>query len=859
MSDTRRDLRLSLHFFLCSPGWVVVLFILSRPLARALFSAPLSGFNEWASPFYYVAKPPMMVAYVLVILGLLAYYSALFALERKGSGGAFFDWLGESPARRWAYFAAIFGGDLLALLSRSPLSGSWSFAACAAGLLIWANALLSPLYFEAWRRRERLREQVGMPQPSFEAALAGLLFIQFLLSLWPFLNGRPQMINEYLDIPEQTRMASGYVDNAAYINQHDIGGLRKYHPDVDRGNAPAPRPGTYIPFPKSEALGEFLRDREDSFYYDDARGILVARNMTPMERYELHALTKEPAQRGWVDRLFYSIQSISGERKNPSFTSEQKDFLEKNAFELHWQILNRWVIHHHNFVLGPISAWALGRPLKELSVQYGIGNLLLTKFLMERIGAIDYPSYFRVWYSYWPLYFALALAGVWFLFGQASYVILFALLSFGSIQFLDFEFLFLGPGLNPIRHFFDIPIAVALFLYAKGGKARWLGAALLLSLLAVFNNVQFGLFAFGAAAVALGVSALERGRAERNKGLLAIFAGGLAVAALMAALKGMFGDDYMSQYYFKGFASFPMTQKEFFAIVAVVSTCYFALLTHWGERDPFKFVALYFVLYAQFIMFYYVWGKTNAHALKLVPVIALAALALLKQVLSARAPRYETLMLRSLALAALLCLYVPSLYVYGSSRLRYERIFSDHKVYSWSLPRARFKSTMDPRYFEDSVGLIRKYSEGEQGIFILSKYDSFLTFLAERYSRMPFLDVSWFLLTHRETRRCVDSIREARPEHLFVDTDIDRSFNGEIIENSLPVRSGGRLESVLRVQRLGELKKLFNAVREEYAPVERGSLITVYRRLATVKRNMPNGRRPEVLRTKGKRRSMSAI
>ena len=98
---------------------------------------------------------------------------------------------------------------------------------------------------------------------------------------------------------------------------------------------------------------------------------------------------------------------------------------------------------------------------------------------------------------------------------------------------------------------------------------------------------------------------------------------------------------------------------------------------------------------------------------------------------------------------------------------------------------------------------------------------------------MPFFDLAWFQLTRKEVDRSIEVIRNDKPEYLFVDTDIDRPLNTEIIRATAPSPFGEmRTESVQRVGRILEIRKVFNEVRKDYEVVESGILLSVYRRKA---------------------------
>jgi hypothetical protein len=137
---------------------------------------------------------------------------------------------------------------------------------------------------------------------------------------------------------------------------------------------------------------------------------------------------------------------------------------------------------------------------------------------------------------------------------------------------------------------------------------------------------------------------------------------------------------------------------------------------------------------------------------------------------------------------------------------------------------------MDPAYFVDSISLIQTYAPSDNAIYLISKYDNFLPFLAKKYSAMPFFDLQWFLLTAKEVNLCIERIETQKPPYLFVDTDIERDLNGEIVTADLRFISGPGGESLMRVQRLNLLKDIFRAVKKDYEPVKHGMLLTVYKR-----------------------------
>ena len=642
------------------------------------------------------------------------------------------------------------------------------------------------------------------------------------------------MINEYMDIPEYTRMGEHYVSNADYLRRHNIGGLLKYDPEVDRGNTPPPRPGTFIEVPRTDLLDLFIEKHKWDYHYDNRLGVLVAhRGMLPEEYQELALVFSRAEDQARIGSLYFNSNNQQDRLLRGRYNAEEQDFLKKNYFELQWQILNRWVLHHHNFVLGPINEYALGKPLREINAQYGLYNVVMMTWLLEKTGGISYQNYFQKWYAWWLVYYALFVALAYLLFRNVYYVTLVCVLAFGLTNMIDYQFLFLGPGLNPIRHFFDLPVIACLYWYHKSGRGGVLVLALLFGLIGLVNNRQFGVFLIVALVVTLLVKAWQERERSRHPEVRWVV--GVAVVLGIILLWGTPGRDIMSQYYRQGFLGFSTNPRVLYLIVFIISGCYLMLLRLEHVANEWKYLALFLLLYSQGLLVYGLWGGTDKHLLNIASVLVLSGVVFLKLLIDqSRLKRYEQVLVSALIVGALGFVYVPGLFAYYTTKSEYEQVFATHRTYEWNLERAQFRSTMDPKYFLDSVSLIQQYANSENGIYIISKYDNVLPFLAKKYSAMPFFDVPWMLLTENEINLCIESIKTKKPPYLFVDTDIERNLNGEIVAARIPSFSDPGGESLLRVQRLNLLKDIFAAVKDDYGLEMSSGLLTVYRRKVSV-------------------------
>lgn len=836
----RRRRLLLLHFLVCSLGLIGAAFGAAE-IVHDLISIRRvpTIYNDWVLPMLYRDTPRYLLFYGLVVAALAVYYGAVRMLVSApievvlpaGYGAA------RERALGAAYFGSLAAANaaVLWVLLGVP---DWRLPAWPPPpkLLViqggWALLALLPFYPAVWASRRKWNELASTSSVSaLCAALLLALCAQIVSVFAPYLLGRIEMMNEFMDIPGRTRLAGEVVDNTRYINEHAIAGLLKYDPRTDRGASPRPRPGTHVPLPKTEALRRFIAAHPYAYHYDDPlRALIVNRGMLPEERIELSRIVETQAERDLVERLAHTSNEQAQADGRRVYDAREMEFLRKNQLELHWQVFNRWVIHHHNFVLGPINEYALGKPLGSINLQYGMFNVVLMRFLLEATGGVTYQNYFRVWYAFWPLYLAIYVGAAFLLLKEIRFVLLSVLLAFGSILLINYQTLFLGPGLNPIRRFFDLLVLAGLVSYLRSGGGFALFASLGLALAAIVNNRQFGLFLTAALAATLALRYLKEGR-RRPLELAGAVAAALAGAAILKW--GALGHDSLARYYLEGLVSPPLSPGRLYGLGLVFAAMFSIIIRFHDSTNELKYAALFLVLYAQASAVYFVWGASNNHLLNIAPVLVLAALAVLRLwIEESRAREYRHLIGTSLCAAALAGFYFPSAAAYYRSELRYRRLFSDHPTFQWELGRARFKSTMDPALFSEAVGQLRKHSTDRNAVHIISKYDAILPFLAGKYSAMPFFELSWFLVTEREVRRCVDEIRASRPELLFVDSDIERSLNGEIVPPAHPIFGTYHDESLQRVQRLSKLKRVFDAVKADYEPLEPGGLLTVYKRTA---------------------------
>jgi hypothetical protein len=273
-----------------------------------------------------------------------------------------------------------------------------------------------------------------------------------------------------------------------------------------------------------------------------------------------------------------------------------------------------------------------------------------------------------------------------------------------------------------------------------------------------------------------------------------------------------------------------MFQTWFYILLVGISLVYALFLRVMAFRNDLKYIALFLFLYCQGLLVYYVWNPSPNHFYTIVsPMVLLAVLILKLSLEETGLKRYRRPVLLILSTCVFLAFYLPSLHAYYTEKDTFDEIFRNHKIYAWSFPRARIRTTMGPQYVSEAVDMIKKYSPGQKAVYMVSKYDNLFPFLAERYSAMPFYEVATSLLTRKEVDECIKAIRADQPRFLFVDTEIVEQPGARPDYWSRPVYrfAAEQFDLRPRIQMLETLARVYAGVRDMYKVSEKGSLISV--------------------------------
>lgn len=89
---------------------------------------------------------------------------------------------------------------------------------------------------------------------------------------------------------------------------------------------------------------------------------------------------------------------------------------------------------------------------------------------------------------------------------------------------------------------------------------------------------------------------------------------------------------------------------------------------------------------------------------------------------------------------------------------------------------------------------------------------------------------------NKEMKQCIQAINDNRPEFLFIDTDISRSYLGDVYdpENKITIWLKTYDSSQGRAMVLKNFQRLYKELKEKYQLLEKGLLISVYKRRSTI-------------------------
>ena len=541
------------------------------------------------------------------------------------------------------------------------------------------------------------------------------------------------------------------------------------------------------------------------------------------------------------------LNSGSGGKKGAELGSFDAERLRKfrlyNDLEYSIQNMGRGQFEHIGHILNPLNKYELNASLDQLYFHYGLGNTFVMKWLMDLFGGISVQNYYKCYLLY-IAYGACFLGMLYYIFQGHSALVLGAFAIYVSAYFFTgFIGYIFAPGVIPSIHFFDVA-AIACFAGIVRNRRNWIFIAGLVTacVLGVIMNPRFGWILTVSCVIGLVFYAVEN--TTRNEKLLWIIGAGclvLGAVAMGTLLPGKGADDTV-RYFSMGYLSWSPRRAVVWLTGTYLVVSYTLLIAMKNARHSTKYIYSMVFFYAQGMLTYYYWSGLDNHLPMAVPYIGLQvflslwALTDIFEKDEKRRRRVE--MVKRFAVALALALVALGGYKFYSQKSRLLQHFATHTTFTWTLPKAKVVTTIDPAPIQEAVVLIQKYSDQQRrGIYIISKYDSCLPFLSGRYSLMPYLDLGYSLVSEKEVRRAVNTITEGKPEYIFVDSDIDTYSSGadpSVVDpwSKLFSNKNSNRERASRIGRIVELRRVYDSVASDYVKIDGGRLISVYRKVA---------------------------
>ena len=505
-----------------------------------------------------------------------------------------------------------------------------------------------------------------------------------------------------------------------------------------------------------------------------------------------------------------------------------KQFLEDSRYQFEWQTLSRGFIHHHNHLFGMAYQFVLGRPIQEIFMQYGWLQTIGLGTVLKKLNRVDYSSYVHLYYSFYFLYFFAFLWVIRKLLQDKKYILFGGFLALAGWLNQTYLYLYLGPGTNPIRYLMYLFVLLNFTGYIRSRHFAYAVMSIISAWIGILINTQFGLFMV----VSLTGTWIFKLWEERKDSLVRDVSGILLLwIGVVALLKiVLITPDPISLYFFSGLLAFGFSYSSLIFFFLWTVLCYGLLIWRGKKNRILSYALLYMTFFSQGMYLYYLRSAGFYHFCAISSIFVFQGMLFL-YILEENIQWRWVKKILFLGVCCAACIFlVRGEKSFLRSKRGIQKYFATHQLYHWSLPGTNFISTMNPDDFLSSIELIKKYSPEEKGIYIISQYDNFLPFLSQRYSKLPFIDLQWYLITQKEFDRTLECIRTHKPQYLFVDTQQQQLLNDNIIPGDYPVIAYLHNESLWRASRMMVLRHLFEYIAPDYEPVEQTPLLQVYRR-----------------------------
>jgi len=518
-------------------------------------------------------------------------------------------------------------------------------------------------------------------------------------------------------------------------------------------------------------------------------------------------------------------------------------FYQRNWLEYYHQNMNRSVWDHISYILCPVLEFSIGKNIKEIVFQYGFGVTLVYKEIMELFGGISIHNYYKG-YLFYIFYFIMFYIFLKSVFKYKEYILISLSWLFVSFTYNGYVPFILAPGLNPIIHFIDIPILFLSYFVFKHNKPILFIPLFFLSIISMFLNLNYGLFITLSFLTSFLLYIYENNK-KTWLWIFVIFS--ILVLSFFIWFNILFSGKSYIKYMLIGFLSFAPSRRFIVLTIIYLFVNYFVLIKYKEKRNYIRYLFFMVFVYSQFLLIYFYWSGLTNHLTLPLPFLFLDILLMFfylkDSCIVENSFKFKILNFseKGLFFITLLVLFLSTKSFYVSKdfgKLDFLNTFKYKKVFNWNTEMAKIKTTISYQDIEGNIKLINKYSK-DNYICIISKYDSFLTFLLKKYSIMPTFSLGSFLFTDKEVEESIKIILNHSPEYLFVDNDfINQDFNDpyDVIYNTQDFLIG----RTARFEKYKLLSSIFDKVKDRYEFLESSNLISVYKLKIPDQKTTPN-------------------
>lgn len=500
------------------------------------------------------------------------------------------------------------------------------------------------------------------------------------------------------------------------------------------------------------------------------------------------------------------------------------EFINKNFDEKLLQIMDRYYIHESSFVLSPLNELKLGKKAEDIFSQYGFYSIIGISEIMDLLGGFSLSNYEKSLKIIFLVYYLIFIFFIFYFFKDNKVRFSFLLILGISLYLNKYYFYQYPPGHAPFRHFFDILIVIIIYKF-NNNENRTLLYSLPFVLLSILINKENGMFIWLAYLGMFFISDIVNLLKEQIYSYKIILRTVIIfVLGLITLLYYPLAQNPSSKYFLDGFYSFRIYEGFYFVLFMIIFSWFILIIFYnWLIKEKIFKLYLFTSIYAQLSYFYYVWGGGNAHLIVLIPIYLLPWIILFSRINF----KYKTY-LTYIIICILTVIYLFSLKSFIVEKYQSEKVFKNHKTYEWKFERAGgLISTVDPVYFEDSINLIKKYNKTDD-ITMISKYDNILSIFSKKYTNLQFFELRSLIVTKDEFNSVKQQIKNSNI--IFVDNDIKRDFENELKNPNFWIFVLFEENIKQRIPKLQVLKNLFLEIENDYELVEKGKLISVYKR-----------------------------